>query len=82
MSTHHDLWIAARAKMHLIEHEIAAMQQAPRPRPARRALLMARLMHRLSAVLLDFGTRLQCYADRSLARAGGKRWEESVANPC
>ena len=82
MSTHHDLWIAARARMNLIELEIAAMQQAPKGRSVRRALLMARLMHRLSALLLEAGSRLERYADRSLARARGKRWEEGVANPC
>lgn len=82
MSTHHDLWIAARARMNLIEHEIAAMQQAPKRSTARRALLIARLMRSLSSLLLNAGTRLQRYADRNLARAVGQRWEESAANPC
>lgn len=82
MSTHHDLWIAARARMNLIEHEIAAMQQAPKRSTARRALLIARLMRSLSSLLLNAGTRLQRYADRNLARAASQRWEESAANPC
>ncbi len=84
MTTHNDLWIAARARMALIEHELAAMQRTPKqPAPGNRLeVALARALHRASTLLLSIGGWLDCRADRLLAEARGKGLDEGIANPC
>jgi len=82
MTTHNDLWIVARARMHLLEHEIAEMRRTARPRQLRSGLFAANALHKASVLLLSLSRRLECYADRLLAKARSQRWDESLNNPC
>jgi len=82
MTTHNDLWIAARARMHLLEHELAEMRRTASPRQVRSGLLAANALHKASVLLLSLSRRLECYADRLLAKARLQRWDESLNNPC
>ena len=82
MTTHHELWIAARARMHLLEYELAEMRRTARPRQVRSGLFVANALRTASVLLLSLSRRLECYADRLLARARPQRWDESLNNPC
>jgi hypothetical protein len=94
MTTHHDLWIAARARMNLLEHELSARRRTTMPRPEqglaemRRAprlgpsFFAASALRKASVLLLSLSHRLECYADRLLARARPQRLDESLNNPC
>jgi len=94
MATHHDLWLASRARMRLLEHEIAEIRRTKMASPARELvgrrritmlrpdLLAADALHLLSTLLLSISRRLECYAERLLARAGSSRLEERVGSPC
>ena len=82
MTTHNDLWIVARARMNLLEHEIAEMRRTARPRQVRSSLFAADVLRKTSALLLSLSRRLECYADRLLAQAPSQRWDESLNNPC
>jgi hypothetical protein len=77
MTTHNDLWIAARARMQILEHELNQRHRAPRPN-----LIAASVLHRASDLLLSLSRRLECYAERLMARSDSPRWEESLQNPC
>ena len=82
MTTHNDLWIVARARMHLLELEIAEMRRTARPRQVRSVLFAADVLRKTSALLLSLSRRLECYADRLLAQARSQCWDESLNNPC
>ena len=82
MTTHNELWIVARARLHLLEHEIAEMRRTARPRKVRSGLFAANALHKLSALLLSLSRKLECYAERLLAQARSQRWDESLNNPC
>ena len=82
MTTHHELWIAARARMHLLEYELAEMRRTARPRQVRSGLFAANALRKASVLLLSLSRRLECHADRRLAQARPQRWDESLNNPC